>query len=140
MRIDGDWDPLMPCNFISHISFILDGSRNFCVPATQALQEALTGFSKYAGALLLSFATGSNSRGNNTRSRMSIQTQQTTPTTHNFMQLLWQSRCKGKITIPIIFRKISKFNWNKMCKEAKHLQSIPLLSLAAALVPPFDNL
>lgn len=156
--IDGDWgssemspiDPLMPYGFLSHISFIVDGSRNLYVPGSQALQEAFKCFSKYAGALLVWFATGSNNRGNNqisgshqgsryTRSRMSIQTQRTTSTRHNFMELFWQSRCIGKFTIPVIFRKISKFTMNQMYKEAKHLQSIPVLSLAAALVPPFDN-
>uniref|UniRef100_M1C9E5 Uncharacterized protein n=1 Tax=Solanum tuberosum TaxID=4113 RepID=M1C9E5_SOLTU len=160
--MDGDWsssemfpiDPLMPygfgANFLSHISLIVDGSRNLYVPGSQALQEAFKCFSKYTGALLVWFATGSNSRGNNqisggyqgsrnTRSRMSIQTQETTSSRHYFMELFWQSRCKGEITIPVIFRKISKFTLNQMYKEAKHLQSIPILSLAAALVPPFDN-
>ncbi|KAM3270216.1 fatty-acid-binding protein 2 isoform X1 [Capsicum chacoense] len=157
--IDGDWgssemfpiDPLMPygigANFISHISLIVDSSRNLYVPGSQALQEAFKYFSKYAGALLVWFASGSNSRVNNqisrgsrnTTSRMSIQSKQTASSSHNFMQLFWQSRCKGKITIPAIFSKISKFTMNQMYKEAKHLQSIPVLSLAAALVPPFDN-
>ncbi|TMW98993.1 hypothetical protein EJD97_003211 [Solanum chilense] len=160
--MDGDWgssemfpiDPLMPygfgANFLSHLSLIVDGSRNIYVPGSQALQEAFKCFSKYAGALLVWFATGTNSRGNNqisggyrssrnTRSRMSIQTQETTSSRHYFMELFWQSRCKGKITIPMIFRKISKFTVNQMYKEAKHLQSIPVLSLAAALVPPFEN-
>lgn len=161
--MDGDWgssemfpiDPLMPYGFgpnflLSHISLIVDTSRNLYVPGSQALQEAFKCFSKYAGALLVWFASGSNSRVNNqisgghrgsrtTRSRMSIQAKQTASSRYNLMELFWQSRCNGKITIPVIFSKISKFTMNQMYKEAKHLQSIPVLSLAAALVPPFDN-
>ncbi|KAJ8542161.1 hypothetical protein K7X08_017027 [Anisodus acutangulus] len=104
-------------------------------------------FSKCAGALLVWFASGSNSRVHNqisgghqgSRSRMSIQAQQTASSRHNFMELFWLSRCKGKITIPVIFSKFSKFTMKQMYKEVKHLQSIPVLSLAAALAPPFDN-
>ncbi|KAK4338592.1 hypothetical protein RND71_043079 [Anisodus tanguticus] len=154
--MNGDWassemfpiDPLMSCaNILSHISLIVDSSRNLYVPGSQALQEAFKCFSKCAGALLVWFASGSNSRVNNqisgghqgSRSRMSIQAQQTASSRHNFMELFWLSRCKGKITIPVIFSKVSKFTMKQMYKEAKHLQSIPVLSLAAVLVPPFDN-
>ncbi|KAJ8527102.1 hypothetical protein K7X08_029579 [Anisodus acutangulus] len=154
--MNGDWassemfpiDPLMSyANILSHISLIVDSSRNLYVPGSQALQEAFKCFSKCAGALLVWFASGSNSRVNNqisgghqgSRSRMSIQAQQTASSRHNFMELFWLSRCKGKITIPVIFSKVSKFTMKQMYKEAKHLQSIPVLSLAAVLVPPFDN-
>ncbi|XP_009764298.1 fatty-acid-binding protein 2 [Nicotiana sylvestris] len=147
-------DPLMPygfgTDFLSHISLIIDGSRNLQVSGSQAIQEAFKCFSKYAGAMLVWFASGSNSRVNNqisgshqgsrtTRSRMSIQAQQTASNRHNLMELFWQSRCQGKFTIPLIFSEISKFTLKQLRKEAKQLQSIPLLSLAAALVPPFDN-
>ncbi|KAK4353269.1 hypothetical protein RND71_028787 [Anisodus tanguticus] len=154
--MNGDWgssemfpvDPLMPySNILSHISLIVDGFRNLYVPGSQALQEAFKCSSKCAGALLVWFASGSNSRVHNqisgghqgSRSRMSIQAQQTASSRHNFMELFWLSRCKGKITIPVIFSKFSKFTMKQMYKEAKHLQSIPVLSLAAALAPPFDN-
>jgi hypothetical protein len=49
-------------------------------------------------------------------------------------------RSKGKSSTPLRFDKISSFMMKLMSREAKRLQSYPLLSLAAALVPPFDNL
>ncbi|KAK4487607.1 hypothetical protein RD792_005740 [Penstemon davidsonii] len=52
----------------------------------------------------------------------------------------WKSKHRRKSSIPLDFSKISSLALKQICNEAERLQSFPLLSLAAALVPPFTKL
>nr|GMD87372.1 fatty-acid-binding protein 2 [Ipomoea batatas] len=131
-------DPLVPygfgMNFLHHINSVVDNS-------SLALQEAFSCFSKFAGALLLWFASGSNTNinarisskqhGSHSRSNSLIQGQNISPFS--------KSSYRGKFAMPVVISKLSKFTIKQLFRESKYLQSIPALSLAAVLVPPFDN-
>ena len=147
-------DPLVPhrfsIHFLSHIVSFVDNSRYLCVPGTLALQEAFNCFSKFAGAFFIWFARGSNSningkilgrhdgsnpincKGDNQLKRIISQGQK-------FKGVLDNCICEGKSSIPFILDKISRFSMKQFYIEAEHLRSFPALSLAAALVPPLNN-
>lgn len=145
-------DPLVPhsfgTHFLSHIVSFVDNSRYLCVPGTLALQEAFNCFSKFAGAFFIWFASGSNSnlnhktlgrcdgsnpgKGDNELKRIISQGQK-------FKGVLDNCICEGKSGIPFILDKISRFSMKQFYREAEHLHSFPALSLAAALVPPLNN-
>ncbi|CAK9153053.1 unnamed protein product [Ilex paraguariensis] len=148
-------DPLVPhtlgAHLLSHISSFVDSSlyhaRFLYAPGSLALREAFNSVSKFAGALLFWFASGSNSNinrplsGNSASDNKSYnslrQVKQISSTRHNLKGFHYNSRLKG--VVPMIFGKVSSFTVGKLCKQAEQLQYLPLLSLAAALVPPLDN-
>lgn len=140
-------DPLMPHGFgghwLFHISSFIDNSRYLYVPGSLALQEALNCVSKFAGAVALWLASGSNSKinrnipgdifGSHSRcSRISTQVKSST-------QLFWKTRSRRKSANQFSFGKISSFALKQICREVEQLQSFPMLTIAAALVPPFTN-
>lgn len=156
MDLDG-WSPVEPLvhpHLLSHIGSFVDNSiyhsRYFYVSGSMALQDAFNCMSKFTGALLLWFASGSNSNvnhnlpgnsyGSSTRSCKSYtQVNRITSAGHNLAGFGRNFRLKGESVIPVIFDKISSFSVRLLCKQAEQLQSFPMLSLAAALIPPFDN-
>ncbi|KAL0016639.1 hypothetical protein SO802_003708 [Lithocarpus litseifolius] len=152
-------EPIVLHNFGGHlfsqISLFVDNSihqsRNLYVPGSLALQEAFNCMSKLAGALL--FWCSSTSTSNIARdiaSRMhgsepsnctsSAHVKNVTSSRHNLAGHHFRFRSKGKSGTPVIFGKISTFMMKLLFQEAKRIQSYPLLSLAAAFVPPFNNL
>ncbi|KAL2517974.1 Fatty-acid-binding protein 2 [Abeliophyllum distichum] len=133
-------DPIVPHvsgHWLFHVSSFIDNSRYLYVPGSLALEEAFNCVSKFAGALLLWFASGSNSHINNKISCDDIGSSSSCQASRQ--GFFWKSRYKGESAVPVAFGKISRFTLNKLFKEAERLQSLPLLSLAAALVPPFTN-
>uniref|UniRef100_A0A5B7AAM5 Putative fatty-acid-binding protein 2 n=2 Tax=Davidia involucrata TaxID=16924 RepID=A0A5B7AAM5_DAVIN len=155
MDLDGNspyifpMEPFAP-HLLSQISSVVDSSlyhsRYLYVPSNLALQEAFNCISKFAGALLFWFAGGSNStiyrgnsHGSNHRSYKSYpQVKHITSTRQNLSAFHINSGLKGESSNQGFFGKILSFNLSHLCKEAEQLQSFPVLSLAAALVPPFD--
>lgn len=146
-------EPVHPY-LLSHISSFVDNSlhnsRYFYIPGSMAIQDAFNCMSKYAGALLLCFASRSNYNsnhhfpgetiGSNTRSCKSYtQVNRVASARHNLSKLGCAFRLEGKSVIPVI-HKFLYFNLRKLCKQPKQLQSISMLSLAAALVPSLDKL
>ncbi|KAF8393625.1 hypothetical protein HHK36_021870 [Tetracentron sinense] len=126
-------------------------SRYLYVPGSLALQEAFNCISKFAGALFFWFSSGSNSNlkqklsGNPLGSKSSgckssSQFKGITSFRHNLAGLHMSSRSRGDSVIPVLFGKIANSTMRLLRKEVEQLQSFPLLSLAAALVPPFDNI
>ncbi|KAK9273037.1 hypothetical protein L1049_017844 [Liquidambar formosana] len=126
-------------------------SRYLYVPGSLALQEAFNCISKFAGALLFWFSSGSNSNINckssgyshGSRSgshKSSAQVKHITSSRQNITGFRFSSRSKRESGSPVIFGNIMSSTIRHMFKEAEQLQSLPVLSLAAALVPPFDNL
>ncbi|XP_040999026.1 fatty-acid-binding protein 2 isoform X2 [Juglans microcarpa x Juglans regia] len=131
MDLDGGSPDIIPIesfvlhNFGGHlfsqISSFLDNSmhqsQNMYVPGSLALREAFNCVSKLAGALLFWFSSTSTS--NMTQNITSHGSKPRSPASSTQM---------SSLMMKIRFR------------EAKMLQSYPLFSLAAVLIPPFDNL
>ncbi|KAF5445216.1 hypothetical protein F2P56_034281 [Juglans regia] len=131
MDLDGGSPDIIPIeSFVLHnfgvhlfsqISSFLDNSmhqsQNMYVPGSLALREAFDCVSKLAGALLFWFSSTSTS--NMTQDITSHGSKPRSPASSTQM---------SSLMMKIRFR------------EAKMLQSYPLFSLAAVLIPPFDNL
>ncbi|KAF8401092.1 hypothetical protein HHK36_014395 [Tetracentron sinense] len=141
-------------HLLSQISSIVDSSlyqsRYLYVPGSLALQEALNCISKFVGALFW-FSCGSNSNlnrklsgnphGSKPRSCKSCtQVKHIISCRNNLARLHFRSKSKGESAIPIGFSKFVSSTMRHLFKEAELLQSFPVLSLASALIPPFDSL
>ncbi|PPS15673.1 hypothetical protein GOBAR_AA04901 [Gossypium barbadense] len=59
---------------------------------------------------------------------------------NNLAGCRFASDSRGLFGTPLVFGKISSFAMRSFFGEAEALRHIPLLSLAAALIPPLDNL
>ncbi|KAL1532633.1 fatty-acid-binding protein 2-like isoform X1 [Salvia divinorum] len=133
-------DPILPHNlgahWISHIVSLVDNSRHLLVPGSMALQEAFSCMSKFAGALVIWCARGSNANvkrklpGDRHLGYLSTCSTASTQVRHI-------SSTRRDLTG--VFNKISSFTLKQLSKEAQWLQTFPMLSLAAALVPPLTN-
>lgn len=142
-------------HLLSHVTSFVDnsvyGSRRIYAPGSAALQEAFDCISKFAGAVLLRLSSGSNS---NIRHRSSgdphvskpknwkscAKVDQTCSCKHNLTGFCFSSRSKGKASGRLPFDEVSNFTIRQFCREVQGLESIPVFTLAAALVPPLDNL
>lgn len=148
--------PLVPllsqgCKDHLFVDNSLHQSRFLYIPGSMAFQEALNRMSKLAGGVVFWFTSVSSS---NLRRQMSGN--QPTPkfgslkssslfrnftfTGHDLSGLGFGSMSSGESSPPVVFGKISSFVMRLLRREAGRLQSFPVFSLAAALVPPFDNL
>ncbi|XP_022941337.1 fatty-acid-binding protein 2 isoform X1 [Cucurbita moschata] len=142
-------------HLFSHISFFMDNSlyqsRNLYLAGSLALQEAFNCFSKIAGALFLWCSStssanmtreiagdlhGSNSRSvKNLTEVRSIRSGRIGSRGFHFSFNLGMKHSK-----PFFLGKIGGFATRLLGKEAGRQQLHPLLSVAAALVPPLNNL
>lgn len=133
--------------FSSFVDNSIRQSQNLYVPGNLALREAFNRMSKLASAFLIWICstTTSNltqdiaSSLRSTKPKLSTEFRHVTSRTHNLGGFHF-IRSKGKSAIPVCFGKISSFIMKLMFRETTRLQSYPLLTLAAALVPPFNNL
>uniref|UniRef100_A0A7N0TWN5 Chalcone isomerase domain-containing protein n=1 Tax=Kalanchoe fedtschenkoi TaxID=63787 RepID=A0A7N0TWN5_KALFE len=144
-------DPLIAnglgIHLLSQITSFLDSSlyQSGNMHGSVALREAFSYFSKFAGGLIFWFSTGSNSRsrhkltggtadsGNcrsSSRLKHSVR-QDVSGFVHNL---------KLKSLSPFVFSKSLGSIFSDLLRDTNQLQSLPILSLAAALVPPFENL
>ncbi|KAH6761384.1 hypothetical protein C2S51_018333 [Perilla frutescens var. frutescens] len=148
-------DPLLPhslgAHWISHIASLVDNSRNLFVPGSMAIQEAFHCMSKFAGALVIWCAGGSNVNVKrklpgdhlgslSSCSGTSTRVRQISSVRRDLSGVFWKLKYSRISAIPVVFNKISSFAMKQLCKEAQWLQSFPMLSLGAALVPPLTNL
>lgn len=142
-------------NVCSQISLLMDNSfhqfRHLSVPGSLAIEGAFNHITKLAGALLFVFSgrsslnmmreIGGNSHGSKPRRfRYRSQVNHITSNRQNFKRFCFSFGSKGEFGMPVLFGKISCFVSKLLHREAKRLQSHSILSLAAALIPPFDNL
>lgn len=150
-------DPLVPHRFgfplLSQINSLvgssLHNSTYLYMPGSMALQEAFSCFSKFTGALLLWFTSGSNtnisrnlpgnSRDLKPESCRSPVTKHITSIRRNLFRISFISRSKQKSAMPVFLGKISSFTAKLLTGSAQEFQSLSMLSLAAALVPPFGT-
>ncbi|ERN11258.1 hypothetical protein AMTR_s00024p00234280 [Amborella trichopoda] len=138
--------------FWSEISSFVDISHNSChfkVPGSLAIQEALTRISKFAGALLLSLSRGSNSSSNRKLSGPShgskhINLRSNTKLEHttSFGGKLarFQSRSRLVESGHRFFGKIASCSLKHLWNDMEQLRAFPIMSIAAAIVPPVDYL
>lgn len=152
-------DPFVSSGFgghlFSHFNSFADNSlsqhRYLHVPGSIALQEAFNCISKFAGALVLWLSSASSSNtghhlskhGSGTKlesCNASILVKQICGSRDILAGLHFKFKSNGQSVTPDFFSKISKLAARHFIREAKRLQSIPMLSLAAALIPPFDNI
>ncbi|XP_054791895.1 fatty-acid-binding protein 2 [Prosopis cineraria] len=122
-------------------------SRNLYVPGSLALQEAFNRISGIAGAFLVWFCSGTNSKisrdiaGSQFRSSgASMQVKPMSSVGHNLVGFHFSFRSERKSIAPVALAKISSSAMRLLWREVKRLQSNPVLSLAAVLVPPIQNL
>ncbi|XP_038899888.1 fatty-acid-binding protein 2 isoform X2 [Benincasa hispida] len=142
-------------HLFSHISSFMDSSlfqsRNLYMAGSLALQEAFNCFSKIAGALLL--WCSSTSTANVTREIADDLHGSNSRSFKNFTEV--RSIRSGRLgsrgfhfsfnldkeySDPIFLGKIGRFASKLLGNEAGRQQLHPLLSVAAALVPPLNNL
>ncbi|KAM6541922.1 hypothetical protein CsatB_006369 [Cannabis sativa] len=119
------------------------------IPGSLAI-EGFNHIAKLAGAILFVLSSGSSvnireisgsPHGSKTRSCTSFsQVKHITSSKQNFKKFCFSFRSQGDSRMPVIFGKISSFVSKLVFREAERLQSFSVLSLAAALVPPLDNI
>lgn len=141
-------------HLFSQISSLVDNSiynySYLSVPGSLAIEGAFNHISKLAGALLFLFSSGSSSnirreivgspQGSKPRGlKSSSHFRLITSSRQNFNGIHFGFRSNAKYTIPVI-DKISRIISKLFHIEAEKLKLYPMLSLAAALVPPFDDM
>ncbi|XWS70173.1 hypothetical protein CRYUN_Cryun03dG0026000 [Craigia yunnanensis] len=138
--------------FSSFVDSSLYHSKNLYVPGSIAFREVFNCMSKFAGALLFWFSSTStsnlsrdilagNQRGLKSGScKSSAQVKHIASCKNNLARFHFASESRGQSATPLVFGKISSYAVRQFFGEAEALQCFPLLSLAAALIPPFDNL
>ncbi|KAI4337195.1 hypothetical protein L6164_015641 [Bauhinia variegata] len=142
-------------HFFSQLSSSVDSSiyhsRSVYVPGTLALQEAFSHVSRFAGSFLVWFCSGTSSNIAHDVSRSlhgrqfgsssaSIQVKRLSSARDILAGFGFMFRSRWKSPAPVALRKISSFTMKLLLQEAKRLQSYPVFYLAAALIPPFQNL
>ncbi|KAL6965704.1 hypothetical protein U1Q18_036760 [Sarracenia purpurea var. burkii] len=140
-------------HLLSHINLFVDNSlytsRYLYVSGSLALQEAFNSISKFAGALLFWFASGSNSHisrrlsgnshaSNSLSCKSPVQVKHIASSGHNLLGFSFRRSNRTPFT-PLIFSKISSFTARQLLSQVGEPHSFSVLSLAAALVPPFNN-
>ncbi|XVF89011.1 hypothetical protein PTKIN_Ptkin19aG0097100 [Pterospermum kingtungense] len=114
--------------FSSFVDSSLHHSKHLYVPGSLAFREAFSCMSKFAGALLFWF------------SGTSAKVKHIASCKNNVEGFHFASESRGQFVTPFVFGKISSYAIRHLFGKVEALQSFPLLSLAAALIPPFDNL
>ncbi|XWS17580.1 hypothetical protein CRYUN_Cryun33cG0079200 [Craigia yunnanensis] len=138
--------------FSSFVDSSLYQSKNLYVPGSLAFRESFSCMSKFAGALLFWFSgtstsnltrdiSAGNQRGLKSGScKPSAQVKHIASCKNNLAGFHFASESRGQSATPLVFGKISSYAVRHFFGKAEALQSFPLLSLAVALIPPFDSL
>ncbi|XP_051151185.1 fatty-acid-binding protein 2 [Andrographis paniculata] len=133
-------DPLL-----SHITSLVDNSRYLFMPGSLAIQEAFGSMSKFSGAVVIWLLRGSSLNINHKLPRKFSCSNVLTQVKHipsikcDLTGFFRKSKCRREISAIPLAGKLSNFALGQMWKEVEWLQSFPVLSLMAAMVPPFTN-
>ncbi|GMI97871.1 fatty-acid-binding protein 2 [Hibiscus trionum] len=143
-------------HLFSQFSSFVDGSlyhsTQLSVPGSLAFREAFSCMSKFTGAVLFWFSSMSTSKlsrdisSGNQRDLKSGSCKSSALVKHiascknNIAGFCFASNSRGLPVTPLVIGKISSYAMRNFFGEAEALQHIPLLSLAAAMIPPLDNL
>ncbi|KAK8602407.1 hypothetical protein V6N12_052215 [Hibiscus sabdariffa] len=141
--------------FSQYSSFVdnsLYHSKQLFVPGSLAFREAFSCVSKFTGVVLCWFSTMSTSKlsgdisSGNQRCLKSRSCKSSALVKHiascenNIAGFCFASDSRSLSVSPLVIGKISSYAMRNFFGEAEALQHIPLLSLAAVLIPPLDNL
>lgn len=141
-------------NILSQYGSLVDSSfyrsNQIYVSGSLALQEAFNCISKFAGALFVWLSTGSNSNllcklSGNAHGSNAISSQCCTQIKHftslrqNLARLHFGSVSNKELAIPVLLGKFVNSIIGRLWKEVEQHHACSALSLAAALIPPFDN-
>ncbi|XVE70830.1 hypothetical protein DITRI_Ditri10aG0101700 [Diplodiscus trichospermus] len=138
--------------FSSLVDSSLYHSQHLHVPGSLAFREAFSCMSNFACAILFWFSSTSTSNlsrdilagsqhGLKSGScKSSVQVKHIASCKNNLAGFHFPSESRDQSATPRVFGNISSSAVRHFFGEAKALQSFPLLSLAAALIPPLDNL
>ncbi|XP_010917201.1 fatty-acid-binding protein 2 isoform X2 [Elaeis guineensis] len=165
LDIDGERPYIFPTEFqlsqgfglhiLSQFGSLVDSSfhrsNQIYVSGSLALQEAFSCMSKFAGALFVWISTGSNSNllrklSGNAYGSSSIFNQSCTQIKHftcssrNLAGLHSGSGSNNELVIPVLLAKFVNSTIGRMWKEVEQCRAFSVLSLAAALIPPFDHI
>lgn len=142
-------------NILSQFGSLVDSSfhrsNQIYVSGSLALQEAFSFMSKFTGALFVWISTGSNSNllrklSGNAYGSNSIFNQSCTQIKHftcssqNLAGLHAGSGSNNELAIPVLLAKFVNSTIGRMWKEVEQHHAFSVLSLAAALIPPFENM
>ncbi|KAF5186846.1 Fatty-acid-binding protein [Thalictrum thalictroides] len=119
-------------------------------PGSLAFQEAVNCISKFTGAFLLWFGSGSNNVGCNISGkahgskprgfRLCPLLNHGSSCKHNLVEMYFGFKSRAESSIPVLFGKIANSTIKHIRKELEQLQAFPVLSLASGLMPPVENL
>ncbi|XP_058725010.1 fatty-acid-binding protein 2 isoform X2 [Vicia villosa] len=147
MDSDPDLFPLQP--FLNNfLQSFLQNSTTFYVPGTSAIEETFGRVSKFAGAVLFwvsgagSSACGGSLRfgGGSGNVNMNMRVKPVIGNNVAGFGFPFGFKSKKKSSERVSLGKVSSFVVKLFWREAKRIQSYPVLSIAAALVPPIQNL
>lgn len=152
--LDGGNPFILPTEFFFSRSLrdhLFSKSKHRRVPGSLALNEAFSCISKFAGAFLFWFTSGSSSNlsrriaGTQHVSKPgsckpSMQVEQITSSDSLFAGFNFSSSSKSDSATSVAFSKISNSLIRRMLREGEGIQSCSLLSLATAVIPPLDNM
>lgn len=142
-------------NYLSHlcsiVEFSLLNSNHLVSSGSIALKEAFGCISKFAGALFVWLSTGSNhssgrkisrniSRGSNVTNHQVLFQIKHITCTNKIKGLHFFSGSDLQSAIPFVFSKFANSTTRRLWKEFGQCQAFSVLSLAAAVIPPFENL
>lgn len=145
LDFNGGYPDIVPIE--SHIY----NSGYYNIPGSFALQEAFSCISKFAGALLFLISGGQNpnaphklsrnSHGSRSGNRQALTPDKhITSYGHSIMKLRIGSRSSVESVTNVLFSKIVNSTIGHLWKEVEQLEQLPIFSLAAAFVPPYENL
>ncbi|XP_039051111.1 fatty-acid-binding protein 2-like [Hibiscus syriacus] len=138
--------------FSSFVDSSLYHSKQLYGPGSLAFREAFNCMSKFTGGVLFWFSTVSTSKlsrdisSGNQRSLKSGSCKSSSLVKHiascknNIAGFCFASDSRGISVAPLVISEISSYAMRNFFGEAEAFQHIPLLSLAAAVIPPLDNL
>ncbi|PKA49579.1 Fatty-acid-binding protein 2 [Apostasia shenzhenica] len=137
--------------FCSFVDMSLYSSNHLFNSGSLALQEALSCISKFAGVVFVWLSSSSKS----STGRRTLRSDHGGSNSCDYQShsQIKQYTCRKKIeglhfnakpdvqsAITLAFAKLANSTAKRLWKELGQTQAFPVLSLAAALIPPFDNL
>uniref|UniRef100_A0A1D1Z8X3 Chalcone--flavonone isomerase n=1 Tax=Anthurium amnicola TaxID=1678845 RepID=A0A1D1Z8X3_9ARAE len=141
-------------HLMSQFASFVDGSVNHCnhlhLPGSMVLKEAISYMSTFAGAFFIWLSTGSNhsllerlsGKAHDPRPRhcqSCSQVKHATSYGQDLAGLQFGSISQSANGLPVFFANAATSTIKHFWKEIEQLRYYPVLSLAAALVPPFDR-
>lgn len=155
LPIDPNLSQGFGAQFLSQFGSLVDislcHSNHFISSGSLALQETMSCVSKFAGAFFIWSSTRSNSNifrrlsrnshGSSQRNNLSsAQIKHASSSRQKPSRLLCGSGSDDGFGFPVFITKLASSVISFLWKQVQNNQAFPVISLAAALIPPFDHL